>query len=237
MKKLSTAALLVSMTFSSVVLANAITDKKFIDESSYALGVAMGKQVEEMVSSQKEIIQFDTARILAGVEDTVKGNLKLSDEEVGKQLQTLTEKLAEIEKEKAEEVAKEAKAKGEAYRAEFAKKDGVKKTESGILYRIEQAGTGDTPKPEDTVKVHYTGKLVDGTEFDSSHKHGQPIEFKLNQLIPGWVEGIQLIKKGGKIELVLPPELAYGEQAAGQIPPNSTLHFDIELLDVTPAKK
>nr|WP_243389241.1 FKBP-type peptidyl-prolyl cis-trans isomerase [Conservatibacter flavescens] len=225
------------MGFSGIALANTISDKKFIDESSYAVGVVMGKQVEEMVSSQKDIIQFDTARILAGVEDTVKGNLKLSDEDISKQLQALTEKLAELEKVKAEEAAKEAKAKGDEYRTAFEKQDGVKKTASGILYRIVEAGNGESPKPEDTVKVHYVGKLVDGTEFDSSHKHGQPIEFKLNQLIPGWIEGIQLIKKGGKIELVLPPELAYGDQAAGQIPPNSTLHFDIELLDIVPEKK
>ena len=94
----------------------------------------------------------------------------------------------------------------------------------------------DRIKPTDLVKVHYTGKLPDGTVFDSSVERGQPAEFKLDQVVPGWTEGLQLVKKGGKIELVLPPQLAYGEQGTGPIPPNSTLHFDVEVLDVTPEK-
>lgn len=237
MKKLSTVAVLISSLFATVATAEQITDKTFIDESSYAVGVLMGKQIEEIVSSQKEEISYDTARILAGVQDTLNGKLSLSDEQVGERLQNLSLKLSELQKAKAEKAAAEAKAKGDAYRAAYAKEKGVKTTPSGILYKIEKQGEGLAPKPEDTVKVHYTGKLIDGTVFDSSNERGQPIEFKLNQLIPGWVEGIQLIKKGGKIQLVLPPELAYGDQGAGEIPANSTLIFDIELLDVTPAEK
>ncbi|MDG6895203.1 FKBP-type peptidyl-prolyl cis-trans isomerase [Volucribacter amazonae] len=237
MKKLSSVALLVTTLFSANLMAQQITDKTFIDDSSYALGVAMGKQLEDMVDSQKDVIQFDTSRILAGVEDSLQGKVSLSDQEVGERLQALTNRLAEIEQAKLEKAAIEAKQQGDEYRANYAKQKDVKQTASGLLYKIEKQGEGISAKPEDTVKVHYVGKLIDGTEFDSSVKRGQPVEFKLDQLIPGWVEGIQLIKKGGKIELVLPPELAYGDQATGNIPANSTLIFDIELLDVIPAKK
>lgn len=237
MKKLSSVAVLISSLLASVAMAEQITDKTFIDESSYAVGVLMGKQIEDIVNSQKDDINYDTARILAGVQDTINGKLTLSDEQIADRLQALSVKLAEIQKAKADKIAAEAKAKGDAYRADYAKQKGVKSTESGILYKIEKQGEGQTAKPEDTVKVHYVGKLVDGTEFDSSYERGQPLEFKLNQLIPGWVEGIQLIQKGGKIQLVLPPELAYGNQATGKIPANSTLIFDIELLDIIPAEK
>ena len=119
----------------------------------------------------------------------------------------------------------------------FAKKDGVKSTKDGLLYKITEAGKGDAIKATDTVKVHYTGKLPDGKVFDSSVERGQPVEFKLNQVIKGWTEGLQLVKKGGKIELVIPPELAYGKQGAGDaIPPDSTLYFEVEVLDVNPKK-
>ena len=114
----------------------------------------------------------------------------------------------------------------------------MKKTASGLLYRVEKAGSGNAINATDVVKVHYTGKLPDGTVFDSSVQRGTPAEFPLNQVIKGWTEGLQLVKKGGKIELVLPPDLAYGKDGAGaSIPPNSTLYFDVEVLDVIPAKK
>lgn len=237
MKKLSSVALLVTSLFSAHVMAEQITDKTFIDDTSYALGVAMGKQLEDMVASQKEVIQFNTSRILAGVDDSLQGKVTLSDQEIGERLQALSTKLAEIEKAELEKAGEEAKKQGDEFRANYAKQAGVKQTSSGLLYKIEKEGEGVSPKPEDTVEVHYVGKLVDGTEFDSSVKRGQPVEFKLDQLIPGWIEGLQLIKKGGKIELVLPPELGYGDQAGWQLPPNSTLIFDIELLDVKPAEK
>ena len=107
-----------------------------------------------------------------------------------------------------------------------------------LLYKITEAGKGDAIKATDTVKVHYTGKLPDGKVFDSSVERGQPVEFKLNQVIKGWTEGLQLVKKGGKIELVIPPELAYGKQGvtAIQFHLMSTLYFDVEVLDVNPKK-
>jgi len=103
---------------------------------------------------------------------------------------------------------------------------------SGLHYEIVQEGTGAAPKPTETVRVHYTGKLVDGTVFDSSVQRGEPAEFPLDQVIPGWTEGIQKMKKGGKIKLYVPPQLAYGDDGRPGIPPSSTLVFDVELLDI-----
>lgn len=106
---------------------------------------------------------------------------------------------------------------------------------SGLRYEIVKPGEGPNPKPTETVKVNYTGTLIDGTVFDSSVTRGQPVEFQLDQVIPGWTEGIQKINKGGKIKLYIPPSLAYGDEGRPGIPPGSTLIFDVELLDIKPA--
>ena len=119
---------------------------------------------------------------------------------------------------------------------EAAKKAGVKKTDSGLLYKIEKAGEGASPSKTDMVKVHYKGTLPDGTVFDSSYDRNAPVEFQLDQLIPAWVEAIPMLKKGGKMEIVVPPALGYGDRSAGKIPANSTLKFEVELLDFKPAK-
>ena len=106
-------------------------------------------------------------------------------------------------------------------------------TASGLVYESLKEGTGDAPKATDTVKVHYQGTLLDGKEFDSSYKRGEPTEFPLNRVIPCWTEGVQRMKPGGKARLTCPPAIAYGERGAGGvIPPNATLHFEIELLSV-----
>ena len=157
------------------------------------------------------------------------------DENVQKTLEAIEAKLVSASKAKAEAIAKSAQDEGDKYRADFAKGKDVKTTKSGLLYKIENAGKGEAIKATDTVKVHYTGKLPNGKVFDSSVERGQPVEFQLNQVIPGWTEGLQLVKKGGKIQLVIPPALGYGKQGAGaSIPPNSTLIFDVEVLDVNP---
>jgi FKBP-type peptidyl-prolyl cis-trans isomerase len=121
---------------------------------------------------------------------------------------------------------------GDAFRAENGKKKGVTTTASGLQIETVKEGTGEIPKPTDTVKVHYTGTLIDGTKFDSSVDRGQPATFPLNGVIKGWTEGLQLMKVGGKAHLVIPPEIAYGAQGGGPIPPNSTLIFDVELLEI-----
>jgi FKBP-type peptidyl-prolyl cis-trans isomerase len=131
------------------------------------------------------------------------------------------------------------KQKGEAETSNFfeevKKKAGVVVLPSGLVYEIEKQGEGPSPKETDTVKVHYTGTLVNGMVFDSSVQRGEPVEFQLDQVIPGWTEGLQKISKGGKIKLYIPPQLGYGDEGRPQIPPASTLVFEVELLDITPA--
>ena len=122
---------------------------------------------------------------------------------------------------------------GKAYLAENASKPGITQTASGLQYKILEPGTGKAPKATDTVLVNYRGTLLNGTEFDSSYKRNKPIEFPLNGVIPGWTEGVQLIKEGGKIQLFIPPNLAYGSRGAGgAIGPDETLIFEVELLKV-----
>lgn len=206
-------------------------DPKFVDESSYAVGVLMGKNIESVIDSQKDVFSYNQDRILAGVQDTLKKSGKLTDEDLKKQLEALDKFIVEKETQIQAEKNKVTIEAGDKFRAEYEKKAGVKKTESGLLYKIEKAGSGESPKPSDTVKVHYKGTLTDGTTFDSSYDRGEPIEFQLNQLIPAWIEAIPMLKKGGKMEIVVPPQLGYGDRPAGKIPANSTLIFEIELLD------
>jgi len=124
-------------------------------------------------------------------------------------------------------------AKGQAFLKQNATQPGVKTTPSGLQYKVITEGTGKAPAATDTVLVHYRGTTIDGVEFDSSYKRNEPISFPLNGVIPGWTEGVQLMKEGGKIQLFIPSDLAYGSRGAGGvIPPDSTLIFDIELLKV-----
>ncbi len=124
------------------------------------------------------------------------------------------------------------KEKGAKFLEEFLKEEGVQKTESGLAYKILKAGEGKSPAAEDIVKVHYTGTLIDGTVFDSSRESGKELEIPLNRVIKGWTEGLQLIAPGGQIKLVIPADLGYGSAGAGTIPPESTLVFDVELIEV-----
>ncbi|MDH2925903.1 FKBP-type peptidyl-prolyl cis-trans isomerase [Lonepinella koalarum] len=206
-----------------------------VKDNSYAVGVLFGTDLKGVMDAQKEFITYDQDKLLSGLKDTLDGKVDLNNPELVNTLKALDETLKAESQKKAAEQAKKAQEDGAKFIADFKKKEGVQETQSGLLYHIEQAGDGEPIKPEDTIKVHYTGKLTNGTVFDSSLERGEPAEFVLNQLIPGWVEGLQLIKKGGKIELVVPPALAYGEQDMGQIPANSTLYFELEVLDVTPA--
>jgi FKBP-type peptidyl-prolyl cis-trans isomerase len=127
------------------------------------------------------------------------------------------------------------RAESDKFFADLKKKPGIVVLPDGLAYEIIKPGTGDYPKATDVVKVNYTGTLVNGTKFDSSIDRGEPAEFALNEVIPGWTEGIQKINKGGKIKLYIPSNLAYGEDSKPPIPPNSTLIFDVDLLDFHPA--
>lgn len=207
-------------------------------QSAYALGASLGRYMDNSLKEQEKLgIKLDKDQLIAGVQDAFANKSKLSDQEIEKTLQTFEGRVKASAQAKMEQDAKANADKGDKFRADFAKEKGVKKTESGLLYQVEKPGAGAAPKDSDTVVVNYKGTLTDGTEFDNSYTRGEPLSFRLDGVIPGWTEGLKHIKKGGKIKLVIPPALAYGKTGVPGIPANSTLVFDVELLDVKAAPK
>ena len=193
-----------------------------MDKISYAIGLSMGQNL--MGSG---VTSLEYADLAAGIKDVLEKNQpQISYQEAQ---QVLGKFFSELE----EKIAGEAKAAGEAFLAENAKREGVKVTESGLQYEVLEATLGQKPKATDKVRVHYEGTLIDGTVFDSSYKRGESITFGLNQVIKGWTEGLQLMSIGSKYKLYLPYQLAYGERGAGaNIPPYAALIFTVELLGI-----
>lgn len=207
-------------------------------QSAYALGASLGRYMDNSLKEQEKLgIKLDKQQLIAGVQDAFAGKSKLSDEEIEQTLQAFEGRVKGAAQAKMEKDAKENAEKGDAYAAKFAKESGVKKSNSGLLYKVEKEGSGNAPVDSDTVVVNYKGSLIDGTEFDNSYTRGEPLSFRLDGVIPGWTEGLKHVKKGGKIKLVIPPQLAYGKNGVPGIPANSTLVFDVELLDIKPAPK
>lgn len=202
-----------------------------MDKLSYALGVNIA---ESMIRSGVDELQsYDD--FLSGIRDVLENaEKKLTDEEVKDVLDsyydTAMKKIMIREQLEAEKNLKKSK----EYLQENAKKEGVKKTDSGLQYRVlEEGGIMKWPNAHSRVRVHYEGKFPDGTVFDSSYRRGEPIEFGLDQVIPGWAEGVCLMKPGSKYEFTIPPHLGYGETGVkGAIPGNSVLIFTVELLDI-----
>lgn len=208
------------------------------EQAAYALGASLGRYMENSLKEQEKLgITLNKEQLIAGVQDAFANKSKLNDADIEKTLQGFEARVKASAQAKMEQDAKENEAKGAKYSETFAKEKGVKKTESGLLYLVEKEGTGEVPKDSDTVVVNYKGTLTDGTEFDNSYTRGEPLSFRLDGVIPGWTEGLKHVKKGGKIKLVIPPDLAYGKTGVPGIPANSTLVFDVELLDVKPAAK
>ncbi|MEC7283749.1 MAG: FKBP-type peptidyl-prolyl cis-trans isomerase, partial [Pseudomonadota bacterium] len=167
-----------------------------------------------------------------GFKDGLNDTLKFTPEQIQQIAQQGEEVLRAKQQEMAEQAAEKNIEAGLAYLEENGKKEGVVTTESGLQYEVLEEGEGASPEATDMVKVHYRGTLLDGTEFDSSYKRGEPAEFPLNRVISGWTEGVQLMKEGAKYRFHIPSELAYGARSTGAITPNSTLIFDVELLEV-----
>ena len=192
-------------------------------ETGYAFGVIMGAYLKDTK------LDVDYAQVLKGMKDSVAGN-NVDMEGSQKIVQRAAEHMRKQEA--------EANAKAEAaFLEKNGKQPNVITTESGLQYEVVTEGTGQKPSLDDTVKVHYKGTLVDGTEFDSSYKRDQPVEFPLRAVIPGWREGLQLMNVGAKYKLYIPSKIAYGEQGVPQvIPPNSLLTFEVELLEIIPAE-
>lgn len=215
----------------SSAAAPATSSSAFSNEDAkvaYSLGFVFGK------NNAAAIENLDIDKFVAGFKDGYSGKQGLlSDDDIKKVLTDYKERrMAQVQAE-FQKQGEENKAKGAAYLAENGKKAGVSTTASGLQYEVIAQGTGVQPKATDTVEVHYEGKLIDGTVFDSSVARGQPASFRLDQVIPGWTEGVQLMKEGGKTRFVIPSNLAYGEMGAGTIPPNAVLVFDVQLLKVT----
>jgi len=196
------------------------------------IGYAIGMNIGTNMLQQK--LDVDADQLAAGLQAVLKGEKTvLTQEEMG---QILTAYQQEMQMKQMAEMAAEA-AKNEKLAQEYlennSKQDGVVTLESGLQYKIIKAGTGASPKAESKVQVHYRGTLLDGTEFDSSYKRGEPASFPVNGVIPGWTEALQLMKEGAKWQLVIPASLAYAERGAPpMIPPNATLIFDVELLKI-----
>ena len=188
---------------------------------SYALGMSIGHQLQQMNATDLNIDDFAQA-----ITDVFNGDAKLSDAEAQAAVQDFFSR-------KAEEQAKAAKAEGENFLAENAKKEGVKTLPSGLQYKVLREGDGRKPSATDKVECHYEGTLINGEVFDSSYRRGETATFGLNQVIKGWTEGLQLMQEGAKYRFFIPYNLAYGEHGAGQsIPPYAALIFDVELIKV-----
>lgn len=200
-----------------------------MDKLSYALGMSMGHNFKG--TGIKTLNSADFAAGVASVYDGVKPEMTFDEAK-----RIVNEYFAKLEAEMQEEAAKQGEVNrknGEAFLTENAKREGIKVTESGLQYEVLESGKGDSPKASDNVEVHYTGKLIDGTVFDSSVERGVPASFGVTQVIPGWVEALQLMHEGDKWRLYIPSDLAYGPNGAGGvIGPNMTLIFDVELLRV-----
>jgi FKBP-type peptidyl-prolyl cis-trans isomerase len=199
-------------------------------KASYAIGLGFGQQIKE------QELALDPDQVLAGLRAGLTGaKPQMTEAEIETVMDAFREAFIAQQAAKMQaEAAKNAK-EGADFLAANKAKPGVQATKSGLQYQVLKPGTGASPKATDVVKVHYKGTLLDGTEFDSSYKTGEPVEFPLNRVIPGWTEGVQLMKLNGQTRLFVPAELAYGEAGSPPaIPPNSTLIFDIELLGITP---
>ena len=202
-------------------------------KQAYALGASMGMYVNNRKADQTKYgIEFDQDALMKGFNDGVDGTVAYSREELQAFARAADEELKAKMDAEASTAAAQNVAAGEAYLAENAKKEGVVTTDSGLQYEVLVEGDGKQPSAEDTVKVHYRGTLLDGTEFDSSYSRNEPAVFPLSRVIAGWTEGVQLMKEGSKFRFHIKPELAYGERSTGSITPNSTLIFDVELLEV-----
>jgi FKBP-type peptidyl-prolyl cis-trans isomerase FklB len=196
------------------------------EKTSYALGENFGNNLR----NQGVEVNVDT--VLKGIQDGLANQGKLNEQQMR---ETFTALSAQV-RTRMQEKAKANKAEGEKFLAENAKKEGIHTLPGGLQYRIIKEGSGESPKTNDEVSVKYTGKLLDGTVFDSTSKRNdQPARFRVNGVIKGWTEALTMMKKGAEWELFIPAELAYGERGGPAIPGNSVLHFTVELLDIFPA--
>ncbi|MBI3753937.1 MAG: FKBP-type peptidyl-prolyl cis-trans isomerase [Deltaproteobacteria bacterium] len=232
MKVLLTAVLSIMLAVSQAHAGNHTALKSEKDKVSYSIGLNIGNNFK----SQSVDINPD---ILAkGIKDALSGSKPLmTEKEIQETMTAFQKEMAAKQAERIKVAAEKNKKEGETFLAENKKKEGVKTTASGLQYKVVKSGSGPKPKATDTVTVNYRGTLIDGTEFDSSYKRGEPASFPLNGIIPGWTEALQLMPVGSKWQLFIPSNLAYGERGAGrEIGPDKTLIFEVELLSINSNK-
>jgi FKBP-type peptidyl-prolyl cis-trans isomerase FklB len=198
------------------------------EKTSYAIGAQTGADMRHFG------MEVDPDLVARGFRDAYSGRkLLLNDQQMSETLAGVSKIIAAKSPELMKQDAERNKQEGEAFLAQNARKDGVRTLPSGLQYKIIRAGTGRIPKPTDTVVVNYRGTFIDGTEFDSSYRRGQPFVFQVNRMIKGWIEALQIMSVGAKWQLFVPPRLAYGEQGAPPaIGPNATLIYEVELLSI-----
>lgn len=216
------------IVLSVLVLAfvGACEKKVNLNDDNKKISYAIGQQIGQNLKNSG--VEVDTDTLALSMRDAIKGKNEMKPEEIQQAMQKLQENMKKKQAEVGEKNIKE----GQEYLEKNKAKENVKVTKSGLQYLVEKEGTGKTPSREDEVKVHYTGTLINGEKFDSSLDRGQPAEFPVGGVIPGWTEALLLMKEGAKYKLVIPSELAYGPMGRPGIPPNSVLLFDVELLEV-----
>lgn len=219
---------ILSLLLGAIVILNAASCKKAdlaTDKGkySYVIGFQIGSNIK------RDQIDLDVDSFMAAIEDALKGKeSSITPQEAQQVMMNLQMNIQS----KMMKSAEENKTKGDAFLAANKIKEGVKTTASGLQYRVIKEGTGRRPRSNNVVTVHYSGKLTDGTEFDSSYKRNQPASFKLDEVIKGWTEGLQLMTVGSKYELVIPSELGYGPRGNQKIPGGSVLVFEVELVSI-----
>lgn len=198
------------------------------DKVSYGIGLNIGKDFKE------QEIDVDVNLLSRGIKDSLAGSEPaLSEEQMREAFEAFQKEIVAKQEAKSKAAAEKNLKDGEAFMAENGKKEGVVTLPSGLQYKVIEEGSGKTPAASDTVTVNYRGTLIDGSEFDSSYKRGEPATFPVGGVIPGWTEALQLMKEGAKWQVVIPSNLAYGERGAMPvIGPNSTLVFEVELIKV-----
>lgn len=204
---------------------NSFSDE--LEKLSYAMGMNMGEYLSHTP------VEINREAALAGMRDFFAGSARLSAEDYAAAMQTLRSRMQQAAQGQAEQLASANAAAEKKFMAENAARKEVSVTPSGLQYEVVKQGNGAKPSATDRVRVHYTGTFLDGREFDSSVRRGEPAEFGVNQVISGWTEALQMMPVGSRYRLYIPARLAYGERGAGQaIPPNAALIFDVELLDI-----
>ena len=221
----------IALSMSTVAFAQAPQTQ--LQKESYSMGATLGNVIAGQVYRQTELgAEVDMKFVVQGFEDALKNKSQLSDDDMLKILNVRAEQLNKLEEAATEKLAKANAEKAKAYLAANAKKKGVVTTKSGLQYEVLAEGKGEKPRVEDVVTVNYVGTLIDGTVFDSTYDKKEPARFVMMSVIPGISEGVALMSPGARYRFTVPAELAYGHDGAGQIPPESVLIFELQLVKV-----